>query len=79
MKLTNIKDINKFFEVVNKCKGDVKLVTDEGDVLNLKSTLTQYVSFATIFAVDEVPHLEVVTAEKEDSDLLLNFMIFGGE
>ena len=35
MKVSNIKDIDKFFEVVDSCKGRVELVTGEGDRLNL--------------------------------------------
>lgn len=30
MKVSNIKDIDKFFEVVDSCKGRVELVTGEG-------------------------------------------------
>ena len=46
MKVSNIKDIDKFFEVVDSCDGKVELVTGEGDRLNLKSKLSQYVSLA---------------------------------
>ena len=48
MKIENIKDVDKFFEVVDSCKGRVELVTGEGDRLNLKSKLSQYVSLANI-------------------------------
>ena len=48
MKVSNIKDIDKFFEVVDSCDGKVELVTGEGDRLNLKSKLSQYVSLANI-------------------------------
>ena len=44
MKVSNIKDVEKFFEVVDSCEGKVELVTGEGDRLNLKSKLSQYVS-----------------------------------
>ena len=37
MKVEHISDINKFFDVVEQCKGRVELVTGEGDRLNLKS------------------------------------------
>ena len=50
MKVSNIKDIDKFFEVVDSCDGKVELVTGEGDRLNLKSKLSQYVSLANIFS-----------------------------
>ncbi len=42
MKVSNIKDVDKFFEVVDSCTGKVELVTGEGDRLNLKSKLSQY-------------------------------------
>ena len=40
MKVSNIKDIQKFFDVVDSCAGKVELVTGEGDRLNLKSKLS---------------------------------------
>ena len=75
MKVTHITDIDKFFEVIDK--GRVELVTGEGDRLNLKSKLSQYVSLANIFSAGEIPELEIVAAEKEDIDKLMNFMING--
>ena len=39
MKVTHITDIDKFFEVIDSCKGRVELVTGEGDRLNLKSSM----------------------------------------
>ena len=77
MKVQNITDINKFFEVVDSCKGKVELVTGEGDRLNLKSKLCQYVSLANIFSNGEIPELDVLAYEKEDVDKLINFMING--
>ena len=77
MKVSNIKDVDKFFEVVDSCNGKVELVTGEGDRLNLKSKLSQYVSLANIFSGGEIAELEIVAYEKEDIDKLLNFMING--
>ena len=75
MKVSNIKDVDKFFEVVDS--GKVELVTGEGDRLNLKSKLSQYVSLANIFSGGEIPELEIVAYEKEDIDKLMHFMING--
>lgn len=75
MKIQNIKDINKFFEVVDACDGKVELVTGEGDRLNLKSKLCQYVSLANIFSNGEIPELEIIAHEKEDVDRLIQFMM----
>ncbi|WP_230398582.1 polya polymerase [Novisyntrophococcus fermenticellae] len=77
MKVSNIKDIDKFFQVVDSCVGRVELVTGEGDRLNLKSKLSQYVSLANIFSCGEIPELEIIASEKEDVDRLLNFMMNG--
>ena len=77
MKITNIENVEKFFEVVDQCKGKVELVTGEGDRLNLKSKLCQYVSLANIFSNGEIPELEVIAHEPEDVDRLVNFMLEG--
>ena len=75
MKVSNIKDIEKFFEVVDSCTGRVELVTGEGDRLNLKSKLSQYVSLANIFSGGEIPELEIIAYEPEDTDRLIKFMM----
>ena len=78
MKVQNITDIEGFFKVVDECKGKVELVTGEGDRLNLKSKLSQYVSMANIFSNGEIPELEVIAYEKEDIDKLIKLMLDGG-
>lgn len=77
MKVQNISDIEAFFKVVDECKGRVELVTGEGDRLNLKSKLSQYVSMANIFSNGEIPELEVIAYEPEDTDRLIRFMMSG--
>ena len=51
MKVTHITDIDKFFEVIDSCKGRVELVTGEGDRLNLKSKLSQMSHIIPHFSV----------------------------
>lgn len=75
MKIKSIANVEKFFDVVDGCKGKVELVTGEGDRLNLKSKLSQYVSLANIFSNGEIPELEIVAYEKEDIDKLMDYMI----
>ena len=76
MKLTNIKDTDAFFKVVDSCTGTVELVTGEGDRLNLKSKLSQFVSLANIFQTSEsIPELEIIAYEPDDAKKLLEFMI----
>ncbi|WP_028235834.1 hypothetical protein [Pseudobutyrivibrio sp. MD2005] len=76
MKITNIKDTEAFFKVVDSCAGRVELVTGEGDRLNLKSKLSQFVSLANIFQTnDTIPELELIAYEPDDAKKLLEFMI----
>ena len=75
MKVKNIANIDEFFKAIDACKGRVELVTGEGDRLNLKSKLSQYVSLAKIFSNGETPELELVAYEKEDIDRLIHFMM----
>ncbi len=75
MKVQNIRDIDKFFKVVESCQGKVELVTGEGDRLNLKSKLSQYVSMANIFSDGTIAELELIAYEPEDITKLVNFMM----
>ena len=77
MKLQNITNIEGFFDVVDSCKGKVELVTDEGDRLNLKSKLSQYVSLTKLFADAEIPELDLVVYEAEDIKKFISFMMDG--
>lgn len=75
MKVKNIANVEEFFKVVDQCSGTVELVTGEGDRLNLKSKLCQYVSLASVFSNGNVPELEIVAYEQDDVQRILNFMM----
>ena len=75
MRVQNIADMDKFFEVIDSCSGKVELVTGEGDRLNLKSKLAQYVSLASIFSDDSIGELELIAYEPEDINKLVDFMM----
>jgi hypothetical protein len=77
MKLMNIGDPEKFFDVINQCKGTVELVTAEGDRLNLKSQLTKYVALTKLFADNTIPEMEIVAHDPEDVNRLLEYMVNG--
>lgn len=77
MKVKNITDIEKFFDVIDSCKGKVELVTNEGDRLNLKSKLSQYVSLANVFSDGTIEEIEIIIHEEEDRDKLIKYMIQG--
>lgn len=77
MKIQNITDIDAFFKVIDQTKGRVELVSADGDRINLKSKLTQYLSMATMFSNGYIQELELVVSEKEDIDRLIKFMSQG--
>ena len=77
MKVQNIKDIDKFFDAVDKCEGRVELVTGEGDRLNLKSQLSKYVALAKVFSDGTIKEVELVVYNPKDVEKLIEYMIFG--
>lgn len=77
MKVKNITDVNGFFKVIDQCKGKVELVTNEGDRLNLKSKLSQYVALANVFGEGKIKELELIAYEPEDVNRLMEFMVKG--
>lgn len=77
MKIQNIADVDAFFKVIDQTKGRVELVSPDGDRINLKSKLTQYLSMATMFSNGYIHELELVVSEKEDIERLIKFMSQG--
>lgn len=74
MRLKNISDVEGFFNVIDQCEGRVELVSSEGDRINLKSRLTQYMAMVSIFSTDYIDELELVVSRPEDMERLLRFL-----
>jgi hypothetical protein len=77
MKIKNITDVNRFFKVLDTCKGKVELITSEGDRLNLKSKLCQYVMLTKAFSEAKIDEMDLVIHEPEDTNKLLEYLIRG--
>lgn len=77
VKIKNITEPQKFFELLKDCKGKVELVTSEGDRLNLKSTLCQYIALTQMFKDAQIDELDLIVSEPEDMNLLLNYLVRG--
>ena len=76
MKVYGIKDAQNFLERVNKCKGNIKLLTSEGDRLNLKSKLCQYIILAGLFSHNtEIPEMELICDDPNDIYLLVDYLV----
>lgn len=74
MELRNIKDITGFFEMIDSCKGRVELISGEGDRLNLKSKLCQYVALANVLSSVDIPELDLIAYEEGDKKKIIDFM-----
>ena len=72
----NENNIDKFFKLVEGCKGKVELVSD-GFRVDLRSKLAQYISITKIFMNKEVEEIELVVYEQEDANKFLEFMLDG--
>lgn len=77
MKLTKNADLAAFLRAVNGCTGDVFFSTEQGDHLNLKSMLSQYVF--SVASGDQTLLLrgEVSCTDKRDRGLLQPFLCAG--
>ncbi len=78
MKLTNVKDVQKFIEVVNSCEHDVYLKSVEGDVFNLKSSLSQYIAIGRLLE-ENGDSLELFAQTREDEARLMKMLMDLGE
>jgi hypothetical protein len=74
MRVKQVRDIEGFFKAFQKCEGRVELITDENDVLNLSSTLTQFVCITKIFNNPEIKEYDIVCQHAEDYQLIKKFL-----
>lgn len=63
MKIKKNIDVAAFLESVRKCEGNVYFKTIEGDMLNLKSLLSQYI-LVSIIDNDELMENGVIDCSK---------------
>ncbi len=75
MKITNIAEPKRFFSAVNACPGRVELVTQEGDRLNLKSTLCQYIALTQMFQDERISSVELVVSDPADFERLRPYLV----
>lgn len=77
MKIIGITNVQRFLEVLDTCQGKIELVTSEGDRLNLKSKLCQYIALSKIFSEAKIDEIEIIASEPEDAKILLEYLIRG--
>ena len=70
-------DVSKFLNVLDTCKGNVYLVTREGDHLNLKSKLCQLIGLTQLIEGGKIAEAYVLCDNPEDESKLFRFGLFG--
>ena len=73
MKLKNIKEVEQFRNVIHECTGDVYLKSQEGDVFNLKSAMSEYIALGRLLS-EQGDSLELFADRREDEARLLHFL-----
>lgn len=70
-------DFDDLIKVIDSCKGNVYLETEDGDSLNLKSKLSQMLGLSTILSSAEVNEAWVRCENTEDESKLFRFDLYG--
>ena len=70
-------DVPKFLELLDRCQGNVYLVTSDGDRLNLKSKLCQLVGLTTLIEGGKIAEAFLECDNPEDESMLFRFNLFG--
>lgn len=72
MRLTNSKEIMEFRFAISQCSGNVWLEDNEGNKLNLKSVISQYIALGELLQ-DKGENLELFCSNKSDEQYFLKF------
>jgi hypothetical protein len=76
-----LHDVNvpEFIKVLDECKGNVFLVSREGDHMNLKSKLSQLVGLTQLIEGGKIAEAFVICEDPDDESKLFRFNLFGKE
>ncbi len=77
-RLNLVHDINieDFIKAVDACRGNVYLETDEGDVLNLKSKLSQLMGLSNILSGAVVNNAYIRCEDPEDEATMFRLNLY---
>lgn len=76
-KINHVSDIEKFEEMVDSFHGDAKLVTDNGDQMNLKSKLSQFAAFAKLFKAETIDNMKLRLSDPGDCYRMIRYLECG--
>lgn len=70
-------DVSEFLNVLDTCKGNVFLITHEGDKLNLRSKLSQLVGLTKLIEGGKISEAFVLCDNPSDESMLFRLNMFG--
>lgn len=70
-------DFDDLISVIDSCKGNVYLETEDSDSLNLKSKLSQMLGISTILSNTEISEAWVRCENPDDESKLFRFDLYG--
>lgn len=70
-------DFKKLIDFASTAKGDVYLKTAEGDLLNLKSKLTQLIALTSTMDWGKVGEAQVICKDPDDESRLFRLNLYG--
>ena len=73
MRLRCEADVRKFLDTVQSCEGGVYLQSPEGDIFNLKSSLSRYIAVGQLIE-EQGDDLELFADRREDRARLMNLV-----
>ena len=72
-------DVPGFLAVLDKCVGNVYLMTRDGDKLNLKSKLCHLVGLTRLIEGGKIAEASVICDNEEDESKLFRFNLYKDE
>lgn len=70
-------DPKAFIEALDKCKGKVMLITDDGDQFNLKSKLSQIAGIIRLIEGGNMVKACIICENPEDEGMMFRLNLFG--
>ncbi|MBQ8753338.1 MAG: hypothetical protein IJZ13_09565 [Clostridia bacterium] len=72
-------DLKKLIAFAETAKGEMFLKTPEGDILNLKSRLTQLLALSSVIDASNISEASVICKNSEDETRLFRMNLYGKE
>ena len=72
-------DLKKLIAFAETAKGEMFLKTPDGDVLNLKSRLTQLLALSSVMDQSNIGEASVICKDPEDESRLFRMNLYGKE